>query len=218
MQENVCMWENVCMQGVIFEKTRGSRKREAKECRAFCVQRVESFRSLIIKSEFGFGNHINWYKTLFPTYIFYIYFIYIYDTFSLCSRCLSDAAATRYRAFVRRSAAGDAIIFKRRAIKRSKRNIRIMASAWDTSSWVRASSVLVTDIIRTSYGARGQRSERKGRTLNRAWKTGEICSFLNGEGPGAAGGGGGGWRRAAEAWREMKFLSARRVGLRRFLI
>ena len=42
------------------------RKRKAAECRALCVQSVKSFHSFIIKSEFGFGNHINDTRPCFP--------------------------------------------------------------------------------------------------------------------------------------------------------
>ena len=61
----VCERIDVCKQSFAFEKTREhqSRKREAKECRAMCVQNVRSFNNFIIKNE----NHINWYKILFPT-------------------------------------------------------------------------------------------------------------------------------------------------------
>ena len=45
------MRENVCMQGVIL------RRQESKE-RSDGVQSVKSFHNFIIKSEFGFGNHI----------------------------------------------------------------------------------------------------------------------------------------------------------------
>ena len=59
----MCVYERmyVCKESFAFEKTREhqSRKREAKECRALCVQSVQSFNNFIRKSEFGFGNHIN---------------------------------------------------------------------------------------------------------------------------------------------------------------
>ena len=65
----VCERMYVCKESFVFEKTREqqSRKREAKECRASCVQSVQSIHNFLIKSDFCFRNHINWYKTLFPT-------------------------------------------------------------------------------------------------------------------------------------------------------
>ena len=65
MQENACMWENVCMQGVIcfWEDKRAAESKERSER----VQSVQSIHNFLIKSDFCFRNHINWYKTLFPT-------------------------------------------------------------------------------------------------------------------------------------------------------
>ena len=57
-----CVYARECMyaRSHLLEKTREqqSRKREARECRASCMQSVKSFHSVIIKSEFDFGNHI----------------------------------------------------------------------------------------------------------------------------------------------------------------
>ena len=64
----VCERMYVCKESFVFEKTREqqSRKREAKECRASCVQSVQSIHNFIIKSEFGFRNHIIDIRPYFP--------------------------------------------------------------------------------------------------------------------------------------------------------
>ena len=58
-----CVWERIYVykESFVFEKTiqPQSRKREAKECRASCVQSVQSIHNFIIRSEFDFRNHIN---------------------------------------------------------------------------------------------------------------------------------------------------------------